>query len=505
MAYEPEVDEIEQDEDEEKKEKLPEEEESPRSVSGTRDFDVGAAPKSITGISATPAPSPRSVTGLDATGQTSLPPAPLVSSGVAGGSPNPPQSVTGLTNTPSMPSADRYARDVAQGPAIAQKHGVAGGILKALQAIGNSTVPGIMRNIPGTQLNYNDRVGREQQAANEESKLSTEQGERGLRGAQTQHEEAATSALRNPPEKDADYEIVKGEDANGKPVFVRIPKKPGTEAQPIAGFTPEVPKVNAEEDLRRQIVQAQNTGDGAKAATLQKQLQGLATTTQPQKGAKEQIQEKLAAELAKPKPDASVVKGLQDNLRALDPFAADRLAASEDRAAAAETKQAEIKQEFVPAIQQQVVNALGVQKSTRRLLDILEPFKEDNTPFGSFWKTVEYRIGKAQADDIGQEIASMNLTGLQQAGGVLKTMGGFRAATVLDKVLQHTPDPLHDSVKNMYAKMVNIDRAASILLSDADKYGRKKGAELPPESMQPYKPKTAAPAGVTFIPDKKNQ
>jgi len=176
-------------------------------------------------------------------------------------------------------------------------------------------------------------------------------------------------------------------------------------------------------------------------------------------------------------------------------LAGERLTDAERRARDAEDRAKNAGREFIPAIQQQVVQAMNTQKSTRRLLQILEPYKNDNTPFGSFLKTMEYKLGKAQTDEIGQVLASINLTSLQQAGGVLKGMGGVRSARVLDKVLQHTPDPLKDSVKNMYEKMKNIDQASAIMLEDADKYGRKSSSDIPTESMKPYTPGMSGAGG----------
>ena len=149
-------------------------------------------------------------------------------------------------------------------------------------------------------------------------------------------------------------------------------------------------------------------------------------------------------------------------------------------------KTEEAQRQFSPAIAQQVVQGMTTQASTRRLLQILEPYKNDNTPWESFMKTMEYKLGRAQTDEIGQELAALNLTSLQQAGSVIKGMGGVRSVQVLDKVLEHTPDPKKDSIKLMYDKMKNIDRTTSLFLQDADKYGRKSGAEIPASSMTPY-------------------
>jgi hypothetical protein len=140
---------------------------------------------------------------------------------------------------------------------------------------------------------------------------------------------------------------------------------------------------------------------------------------------------------------------------------------------------------FVPSIQKSVVQAAATQDSVRRLMKILEPQKDNNEAFGTFWKQVEYKLGKAQADQLGQELAAINLASLQQAGQVMQQLGGTRSIQALNKAMQHTPDPLKDSVMLMYQKMGNIDRSLATFLTEADKYGRKKSSTIEPERMKP--------------------
>ena len=152
---------------------------------------------------------------------------------------------------------------------------------------------------------------------------------------------------------------------------------------------------------------------------------------------------------------------------------------------------------YAPGIQKSVVQAAATQDAVRRLMKVLEPQKDDNQPFGSFMKQVEYRLGKAQADEIGQELASINLSSLQQGGQVIQQLGGTRSIQALKIALQHTPDPTKDSVKLMYQKMQTIDRSLATFLQDADKYGRKKATAIEPERMVPAgeTPPAAANAG----------
>jgi hypothetical protein len=186
------------------------------------------------------------------------------------------------------------------------------------------------------------------------------------------------------------------------------------------------------------------------------------------------------------KGDTATVRRLQNELKAIDPFGAERLADANQRLQDAQAKNEEAQRQFHPAIAGSVVQATSTQDSVRRLMGILAPYKSDNTPFGSFMQQMEYKVGRAQTDDIGQELAGINLSGLQQAASVLKSMGGVRAVQALNLALAHTPDPTKDSVMLMYQKMQNIDRSIATFLSDADKYGRKKATDIEPYRMTPY-------------------
>jgi hypothetical protein len=204
--------------------------------------------------------------------------------------------------------------------------------------------------------------------------------------------------------------------------------------------------------------------------------------------------------------DMATVKKLQDELKTIDPFGAERLADANRRIQDAESKAAEAQRQFHPAIAASVVQAASTQDSVRRLMGILKPYSNDNTPFGNFMQQLEYRVGKAQADDVGQELAGINLSSLQQAASVLKQMGGVRAVQALHLALAHTPDPTKDSTALMYQKMQNIDRALATFLKDADKYGRKSATDLEPNRMVPFgdlpptMPATVAPRTLPRVP-----
>lgn len=197
------------------------------------------------------------------------------------------------------------------------------------------------------------------------------------------------------------------------------------------------------------------------------------------------------------KGDVATVRKLQAELKATDPFGAERLADANQRLQDAQAKTAEAQRQFHPAIASSVVTATSTQDSVRRLLGILEPYKNDNMPFGSFLKQIEYKYGTAQADAVGQELAGINLSSLQQAASILKSFGG-RSQQVLQLALAHTPDPTKDSVKLMHQKMLNIDRSIATFLSDADKYGRKKSADIEPDRMAPFG--SAPPRGPSTLP-----
>lgn len=186
------------------------------------------------------------------------------------------------------------------------------------------------------------------------------------------------------------------------------------------------------------------------------------------------------------KGDTATVAKLQAELKAIDPFGAERLADANQRLQDAQAKTAEAQRQFHPAIAGSVLQAASTQDSVRRLMGILKPYNTDNQPFGNFLKQFEYKYGKAQSDTLGQELAGINLSGLQQAASVLKQMGGVRAVQALNLALAHTPDPTKDSTALMYQKMQNIDRALATYLKDADKYGRKASTDIEPERMTPY-------------------
>lgn len=200
------------------------------------------------------------------------------------------------------------------------------------------------------------------------------------------------------------------------------------------------------------------------------------------------------------KGDSATVQKLQTELKAIDPFGAERLADANQRLQDAQARTEEAQRQFQPAIAGSVVQATSTQDSVRRLMGILAPYKDDNAPFGSFMKQMEYKVGRAQTDAIGQELAGINLSGLQQAASVLKSMGGVRAVQALNLALAHTPDPTKDSVMLMYQKMQNIDRSIATFLSDADKYGRKKATDIEPYRMSPYGTPPAGPIVAPTLP-----
>jgi len=169
-----------------------------------------------------------------------------------------------------------------------------------------------------------------------------------------------------------------------------------------------------------------------------------------------------------------------------------------ERLADEEAKRRETLREFVPAVQQSIVQQTAVNTGVRRLLTLMEPLKNDNRPFANLPQYLGYRLGGAQANEIGQALSAINLDSLMQAGAVLKSMGGTRAASVIAKVMQHTPDPARDSIKNMYQKLKTIDQAQVDYFNEADKYGRKAPAELDESLKTPYQPATAEPKSMSY-------
>jgi len=429
------------------------------------------------------APKPQSITGMAAPA-TQAPPVSITT---------PPLERPAPTPTLERPAAAAWQKHALDQPGISKKHGIGGGILKALEMAGTVMFPDAMSAVPGSRMNFSMEGDRLANEANEEARLAQDTAHTGMVQKQT---EMMGQKVGLTPEETTIHDLMTGE--GGQPRLNPDTQKPYSyleayqAVQEIKSGAKTVNQ-NPEQETFRDLMTGQNgqpriNPDTQKPYTRAEALEVIKSSgkTPGNQSTKEQIIKQLDSELAKPKPDRTIVKNLQDRLRAIDPLAEDRIRDAEARSAEAAARSAETKKEFQPAIAGQVVMQMSTQKATRRLLDILRDSKDDNQPFSHFLQTVEYRFGRAQADAIGQELASINLTSLQQAGAVLKTMGGVRAARVLEKVLQHTPDPMHDSTKNMYDKLTNIDRAIATFLSDADKYGRKGAAELPPESMKPY-------------------
>lgn len=362
---------------------------------------------------------------------------------------------------PSGSAYNRYSALSAQGPP--ELHGWK----KGLDIAGQVLAPRLEQAIPGTPGHYRGELEQSRRGAVTEAGLADTQ-------AQMRQREALAQKALNPPAPRSEGKTVE----TGEGVF-EFNEDTGRYDIRIGG-----PKSHTTPEAEKPI--------GASVATINRQLADRWNVLNPGKPVPEQYvlgKDATNADYNRAHANLQSLENAVGAKGAREDAAKQREQFHNETMADRKVKAEEAGRQFHPAIAQQVVQGMTTQASTRRLLDILAPYKDDNAPFGSFMKTLEYRIGKAQVDEIGKELASINLTGLQQAGSVLKGMGGVRSVKVLDKVLQHTPDPMHDSVKNMYDKMINIDRATALFLEDADKYGRKSAAELPPESMKPYEPK----------------
>ena len=360
--------------------------------------------------------------------------------------------------------------------------------------VGNATIPGTMEMIPGTQLNK----GLQENAA--ESRLETAKKEE-TAGAVEKTREKHEENVEDTNQKKIDQAQQKIDETENKDRSTREVnlRKQGLKLNPDDPNATPIPLAYEDMSPTEQAVHdlkvAQADSQTAKAALDQVK----ADPNSPQnKATLERI--KIMAQNA---GTAAGKLGLDKKKFLADYFGTDENGDPLPGTAVDPKtgKPIGVKvsgkggEQFVGTIGASVVQATATQDSVRRLMSILEPNKNDNAPFGSFWKQIEYKFGKAQSDQIGQELASINLASLQQAATVLKGMGGVRAVQALNKALQHTPDPTKDSVALMYQKMENIDRSLATFLEDADKYGRKKPTTIEPERMKPR------PAGGTPKPE----
>jgi hypothetical protein len=190
------------------------------------------------------------------------------------------------------------------------------GIGKFGNILGNTFIPGAMERIPGTQLNREFEENRRARLASEEART-------GLEKAKTWEALNPDTTPKTPFEafqqNPNDPNVQKWRD---------LTKPPDTKAELPAEIQAwqKIPGNEKKSVIDYEREKAQAIGEGK---------------PEPQRGAKEQIQQQLNTELAKPAPDQKIIKGLQDRLRTIDPLAEDRLRDAEARAADAAKRSGE--------------------------------------------------------------------------------------------------------------------------------------------------------------------
>jgi hypothetical protein len=122
------------------------------------------AGKSITGMPAASAQPAASLTGMPA--MAANPPDSLVAPDTAAKGPTATAQSSPLEPRPAQENLEALEK---AGPAISRKHGIGGGILKALETAGTIVSPGAMQAIPGTRMNYAMRTRQAANAASQEA------------------------------------------------------------------------------------------------------------------------------------------------------------------------------------------------------------------------------------------------------------------------------------------------------------------------------------------------
>jgi hypothetical protein len=152
-----------------------------------------------------------------------------------------PESIGGPISQPASPrpAADRLAQLEASGPGVSHHHGIGGGILKTLDAVGGAIVPNAMQQIPGTTLNYQQKqIPLAESEATAENQGIASQGAEQENQARIDLQRAQAEKALRPPQltpKEEQWTTIPGfTGPNGEPVQqeknsgqIRIAQAPG--------------------------------------------------------------------------------------------------------------------------------------------------------------------------------------------------------------------------------------------------------------------------------------
>ncbi len=202
-----------------------------------------------------------------------------------------------VIGTPAAPGSiqgdkDERTRLMGTGSGISQiKNPFLHGLAEVGNTIGGIVAPGLMRAIPGTEEHHqlllarnSNQLGQDIGNAEKEAQTSATQQEVPLRQAQTQHEQAETTALENPqPKAKEEHWTVSPEytGPNGEPVEVEQNsgqmRLAGANVPSIKRVEKTTPpkELTADNDLKNQILAASEAGDTAKVKVLQQRLKDL--------------------------------------------------------------------------------------------------------------------------------------------------------------------------------------------------------------------------------------
>jgi hypothetical protein len=112
-----------------------------------------------------------------------------------------------------------------------------------------------------------------------------------------------------------------------------------------------------------------------------------------------------------------------------------------------------------------------VVEQVKRLIDELEPLKNNDTPGYFLPDRIGYAVGKSGS--LGGLLADLSMAGVQGATRILK--GGSRSQLALSRALEHTPSAWKDSPKNAYEKLQrmykNLTDGIAAIRQEGNKYG----------------------------------
>jgi hypothetical protein len=128
-------------------------------------------------------------------------------------------------------------------------------------------------------------------------------------------------------------------------------------------------------------------------------------------------------------------------------------------------------------------------KMVHRLLEVLEPYKNDNTPASSLWPRIAYKFG-FDYDNKGEFLSNLEIGDLIGAARLMQPTGS-RAIQTLQAAKIHTPQSWTDSKKLMYGKLKMMEQNIGDTIDAAYRFHKKSGIVPPSTEL------AAPPPGAT--------